>query len=301
MRCTPQSSSALFLRNAIIGAMKHRSSLSMLEIGSPLALPEHIHDYPELSQCDIIGDVHGCYDELVELLVTLGHENLTEPNRLPVHDGLPRVLFVGDLVDRGDQSIDVLRLVMRLCTKGYARMVLGNHDHRFLRWLQGRDVAIEHGLDTTIYQLRALPARQQEAFGDVVTAFLSTVPLALRFDQGKAVVVHAAWRPRMKEETELKRLRYYAMYGPVTGERTPQGFPVRIDWASTYKGPEFAVFGHQVYLKPYRRKFTCGIDTGCVFGGALTALRYPSMEIVSIKSHGARATYNGPILDPDEL
>lgn len=103
----------------------------------------------------------------------------------------------------------------------------------------------------------------------------------------------------MKEDDDLKRLRYYAIYGPTTGERTPEGFPVRIDWAKTYKGPEFVFFGHQVYLRPYRRTHALGIDTGCVFGGALTAVRYPEMEIVGVKSHSSRAAYNGPVIDPE--
>ena len=281
--------------------MQNTSTLSILKLGSPIALPEHIHDYPNLSRCDIIGDIHGCYDELVELLVTLGHPRLAEPEALPPCQGLPPLLFVGDLVDRGDRAMEVLRLVIALCEKGYAQTVMGNHDYRFYRWLQGKDVKVEHGLDRTIEQFEALPRQEQDEFKEQLIQFFAKVPYALRFDQGKGVVVHAAWRPRMKEETDLKRLRYYATYGPVTGERTREGFPVRINWAATYKGPEFVVFGHQVYLKPYHRDFACGIDTGCVFGGMLTALRYPSKETISVKSSYARAVYNGPILNPDEM
>lgn len=281
--------------------MQNKSTLSILKIGSPIALPEYLHDYPDLVQCDIIGDVHGCYDELVELIAALGYQGFSEPDTLPPCDGQPPLLFVGDLVDRGDRAVDVLRLVIALCEKGYARMVLGNHDYRFYRWLQGNDVVIAHGLDETIWQFQALPVQEQDKLRGQLIRFFATVPYALRFDKGKAVVAHAAWRPRMKEETDLKRLRYYATYGPVTGERTEQGFPVRIDWAATYKGPEYVVFGHQVYLRPYHRDFACGIDTGCVFGGALTALRYPSLETVGVKSRYARAVYNGPVLDPDEM
>ena len=275
--------------------MKSNRKDSVLSIGSPLALPEYIHDVPELSSCDIIGDVHGCYRECAELLRKLGHADLLEPERLSPSERAPALLFVGDLVDRGEESMEVLRLVMDLREKGYAQVVMGNHDYRFYRWLLGQDVKIQHGLEQTIEQFYRIPSGEREEMRERLLRFFSSVPYAIRFDQGRAVVVHAAWRPRMKEETELKRLRYYAMYGPVTGELTPEGYPERIDWASTYKGPEFAVFGHQVYLQPYQQEFAWGIDTGCVYGNALTALRYPSRELVSIKSHFARAVYHRPM------
>lgn len=275
--------------------MKSNGKDSILDIGSPLALPEHIHDLPELSTCDIIGDVHGCYRECTELLRKLGHSDLLSPEELLPAEGPPVLLFVGDLVDRGEESMNVLRFVMDLCDKGYARIVMGNHDYRFYRWLLGHDVKIQHGLDQTIEQFYQIPSGERDAMRERLLRFFSTIPYAIRFDQGRTVVVHAAWRPRMKNETDLKHLRYYAMYGPVTGDLTPEGYPERIDWASTYRGPEFAVFGHQVYLRPYQQEFAWGIDTGCVYGNALTALRYPSRELVSVKSHFARAAYHRPL------
>lgn len=266
-------------------------------------MTEYIHDHPEIERCDVIGDVHGCYDELLLLLKKLGHKRLTEPEALP--DAAPSernlVMFVGDLVDRGDRSLDCVRLVMTLCRKGYAKMVVGNHDYRFLRWLQGADVVIAHGLGATIAEVDALPSDERDRLRAEIIRFFSDAPKALRFDHGKGVMVHAAWRPRLKEETDPKKIRYYTLTGPTTGERTDDGFPIRIDWSRTYNGPEFAIFGHQVYLKPYRQTFSCGIDTGCVFGGALTALRYPSLELVSVKSLRARADYNRPMIDPDSM
>ena len=277
------------------------SKSSILAINSPIVLTEHIHDVPGLTSCDIIGDVHGCFDELCELLVLLGHSDLLTPNLEPVREGeQPRMLFVGDIVDRGDRVIDALKLVMELCEKGYACTTLGNHDYRFFRWLQGQDVKIAHGLDKTIDEFNQLPNSEREELRVKFLRFFEKIPYAIRFDGGQGVVVHAAWRPRMKEESDVRKIRYYAIYGPTTGERTSEGFPVRIDWAKRYKGPEVAIFGHQVYLSPYINPFAIGIDTGCVFGGALTALRYPSKEIVSIKSSWARAEYNGPLINPND-
>lgn len=281
--------------------MQRRTTYSVLEHGLPVAMPEHIRDRFDIFRCDIIGDVHGCFQELTELLAKLGHGALVEEEILPENPSpQPEILFVGDLVDRGDRVIDTLRLVVELCEKGYALAVLGNHDYRFMRWLQGNDVTIAHGLEKTIEEFLCLKKDEREHLRERLIRFFEGLPYALRFDRGKGVMVHAAWRPRMKEETDPKRLRYYAIFGPTTGERTPEGFPVRIDWAKSYKGPEFVFFGHQVYLRPYRSSHALGIDTGCVFGGSLTAVRYPSMEIVSVKSHSARAAYNGPVIDPEE-
>ncbi|MCB0712028.1 MAG: metallophosphoesterase [Ignavibacteriae bacterium] len=273
---------------------------SILQLNSPITLTNVIQDVANLTACDVIGDIHGCYEELVDLLRLLGHSDLLRRD-LPIAspDAPPLLLFVGDIVDRGDRIMDSLRLVHDLCTKGYARMVFGNHDYRFFRWLQGDDVKIAHGLEQTIAEFNQMPSEQREVWRTQLLTFFESLPYAIRFDSGRGIVVHAAWRPRMKEEIDLRRVRYYAIYGPTTGDLTPQGFPERVDWASTYKGPEFAIFGHQVYLRPYNTPYAVGIDTGCVFGGGLTALRYPSRELVSVKSRSARAAYNGPMLDPN--
>lgn len=245
-----------------------------------------VHHRPEVRRCDVIGDVHGCYDELVELLGRLGHEHLLDPQIGP-SSGPPRVVFVGDIVDRGDRIIDSLKLVWRLCTQGHALSVVGNHDDRFLRWLRGRNVRIQHGLDATVAEFEAMPRGEQAVWRDRFIELLSTLPWAIRIDSGKALVAHAAWHAELDERAP-ERIRSYTMYGPTTGETTPDGFPERIDWAAEYSGPELVVFGHQIYRNPYVHDYAIGIDTGCVFGGALTALRYPELEIVSVKSRYAR-------------
>ena len=262
---------------------------------SPIALPSLIHDYPDLSQVDVIGDLHGCYDELCRLLDRLGHTDLC--GRGPsIGEGTgPRVIFVGDLTDRGDRNVDTFNLVADLVERGDALCVLGNHDRRFMRWLRGEDVAVAHGLGTTIGEFERLSRPEQSHFRERALHFYESIPSAVRFDKGQAVVVHAAWRSGMTAEENPKKIYYYAMYGPTTGKKTPDGFPDRIDWAKGYRGPEHVIFGHQVYKVPYVNLFATGIDTGCVFGGGLTALRWPTRELVTVDSAYARAEYGRPV------
>jgi protein phosphatase len=253
-----------------------------------------IHNHLDVHTCDIIGDVHGCYDELAELMTRLGHERLLDPNVASASDGeAPRLVFVGDLVDRGDRILDVVRLVVRLRKRGHALTVVGNHDDRFLRWLYGRKVQVKHGLEQTAAEFNALPSRERDRLRGELIDFISKLPWALRLDDGHCIVAHAAWHAELHEGPSTEHLRSYTLYGPTTGGKTPEGFPERIDWAPFYKGPELVVFGHQVYDTPYSHEHAIGIDTGCVFGGALTALSYPSMEITSVKSKHARYMRGG--------
>ena len=254
-------------------------------------LPPHprIHRRHDIHACDVIGDVHGCYDELAMLLEKLGHADLLSPDLAPAPPGSgPRVIFVGDIVDRGDRIVEALRLVHRLCVMGHALTVVGNHDDRFLKWLCGRQVEIRHGLEETVEQFNALPRFERERWRDELIEFLRDLPWAIQIDGGRAIVAHAAWHAELHEERNPGRIRAYAMYGPTTGRKTPEGFPERIDWAPGYEGPELVIFGHQIYPAPYIHDYAIGIDTGCVFGGALTALSYPSLAVTSIPSLGAR-------------
>ena len=251
------------------------------------------HEHSEVTRCDIIGDIHGCYDELVQLLAALGHESLLDPEVEAAPEGTsPRIIFVGDIVDRGDRIMDAVKLVYRLCRRGYALSVIGNHDDRFLRWLLGKKIEPRHGLQETIDEFEAMPRSLQEEWRDRLTDFFCNLPWAIRIDSGRAIVAHAAWHGDLHEASPDK-LRAYTLYGPTTGRKTQEGFPERIDWAPGYSGPELVVFGHQVYDAPYIHQHAIGIDTGCVFGGALTALRYPELEVVSVRSQRMRYSRGG--------
>ena len=237
---------------------------------------------------DIIGDVHGCADELQTLLGEMGYA--VEWNDKQVSVTPPegrRAIFVGDLVDRGPRSPDVLRIVRHMVDEGTALAVVGNHDEKLKRHLSGRQVQVSHGLAETIGQLAAEPPEFVSGLRDWLDGLISHYVL----DEGKLVVAHAG----MKEEMQGRAsgaVRTFAMYGETSGEIDDFGLPVRYDWAADYKGRAKVIHGHTPVVEPNWVNGTLCIDTGCCFGGKLTALRYPEMELVSVP---ALRTYYEPI------
>ncbi len=241
---------------------------------------------------DIIGDVHGCFDELVSLLTELGyvvdgHAVTPPPGR--------KAVFLGDLGDRGPRTPDVLRLVMGMVSAGTALCVPGNHDVKLLRKLRGKDVQITHGLAETLAQLEG---ETPEFVGEVRT-FLDGLVSHYVLDGGKLVVAHAGMKAEMAGRGSGK-VREFALYGETTGETDEFGLPIRYNWAAEYRGAASVVYGHTPVPSPEWLNHTINIDTGCVFGGKLTALRWPERELVSVP---ARETYSEParpFLPPDE-
>ncbi|MEH1014886.1 polynucleotide kinase-phosphatase [Micromonospora sp. CPCC 206060] len=229
---------------------------------------------------DIIGDVHGCRAELEALLVRLGWTLDTGTDGRPVGATHPEgrtAVFVGDLVDRGPDSPGVLRLVMGMVAAGTAICVPGNHEQKLLRRLRGRDVQLTHGLAETMAQLDA----EDPAFVAGVAAFIDGLVSHYVLDGGRLVVAHAG----LKEEYQGRasgRVRSFALYGETTGETDEYGLPVRYPWARDYRGSAMVVYGHTPTPVPEWVNNTICIDTGCVFGGSLTALRYPDRELVSV-------------------
>jgi protein phosphatase len=224
---------------------------------------------------DIIGDVHGCYDELVTLMEDLGYEKNTDG--LYNHPAGRKLVWVGDLVDRGPKTPEVLRLVMNHVNAGLAFCVPGNHDAKLLKWLNGKDVTIAHGLQESIDQLQ----RETPAFRNDVKKFLDGLISHYVFDDGNLVVAHAGLREEMHGRGS-GAVREFCMYGETTGEIDEFGLPVRYNWAAEYKGKAMVVYGHTPVPEPQWLNRTIDIDTGCVFGGRLTALRYPEKELVSV-------------------
>jgi protein phosphatase len=223
---------------------------------------------------DIIGDVHGCYDELVELINKLGYQN-TEG--IYQHPAGRKLVFVGDLVDRGPKTPAVLDLVFTNVKAGTAFCVPGNHDAKLLKWLKGKEVTIAHGLQESIDQLN----RETPAFRDAIKQFLDGLVSHYVFDDGNLVVAHAGLREEMHGRGS-GAVRDFCMYGETTGEIDEFGLPVRYNWAAEYKGKAMVVYGHTPVPEPQWLNRTIDIDTGCVFGGRLTALRYPEKELVSV-------------------
>jgi len=234
---------------------------------------------------DLIGDVHGCADELEILLERLGYrlgraDAAGEPIYRLHHPEGRKPVLLGDLVDRGPRSPDVIRLAMHLVEEGLGYCVVGNHDDKFRRWLMGRDVKLTHGIEATIDQFRSQP----DAFRRRVPGFLDALPHHLLLDGGDLVVAHAGVHADMHGEA-TSRVRAFAMYGEVTGERDAHGLPVRLDWARNYSGAATVVHGHVAEPDVRIRNGVYCIDTGCVFGGHLTALRWPERELVQVPAH----------------
>lgn len=237
---------------------------------------------------DLIGDVHGCRDELVALLESLGYGvgGTREAPEITAPAGR-KAVFVGDLVDRGPDSPGVLRLVMQMVGNGAALCVPGNHDVKLHRKLAGRDVRVTHGLAETLEQLQTEP----EDFKREIAKFIDGLVSHYVLDDGKLVVAHAGLKQELQGRTS-GRVREFALYGETTGETDEFGLPVRYDWARDYRGSAMVVYGHTPVPEPEWVNRTICIDTGCVFGGKLTALRYPEKELVSVP---AAREYYAPI------
>jgi protein phosphatase len=237
---------------------------------------------------DIIGDVHGCFDEAIELLGKLGYVVAKDDGRYKVsHSGGRKAVFVGDLVDRGPNSPEVVRLVMDAVETGGAFCVAGNHDIKLSRALRGRDVKVTHGLAESLEQLKP----ETPEFRKLAADYLDSLVSHYVFDSGRLVVAHAGLREEMHGRGS-GAVRQFAMYGETTGETDEYGLPVRYNWAADYRGKAMVVYGHTPVPEPEWINNTICLDTGCVFGGKLTALRYPERELVSVP---AKRVYYEPV------
>lgn len=236
---------------------------------------------------DIIGDIHGCYDELLQLLDQLGYAK--NAGGIYQHSDGRKAVFVGDLVDRGPKIPEVVQLVKEMVGAGHAFCVPGNHDIKFMRAIWGKKVQITHGLEDSLQQFKTYD-EAQPGFSRIAAEFMDKLVSHYVFDDGKLVVAHAG----MKEEMQGRgsgKVRDFALYGETTGETDDFGLPVRYNWAADYRGRAMVVYGHTPVAESEWLNRTINIDTGCVFGGRLTALRYPEKELVSVP---ALQTYYEP-------
>ena len=228
---------------------------------------------------DVVGDVHGCRVELETLLGELGYAVARDDagRAVGAHHPERRVIFVGDLVDRGSDTPGVLRLVMGMVADGDALCVSGNHEAKLLRALNGRQVQVSHGLAETLAQLE----REPEEFRAQVRSFVDGLISHYVLDDGRLVVAHAGLIERYHGRTS-GRVRSFCLYGDTTGETDEYGLPVRLPWARDYRGRAMVLYGHTPTPEAEWVNNTMCLDTGCVFGGRLTALRYPEREVVSV-------------------
>ena len=230
---------------------------------------------------DIIGDIHGCYKEFKELTQKLGYDWKTG---VPVNPNGRKLAFIGDLTDRGPESLKCAEIVWSLMIEhDLAYYVPGNHCNKLYRYLLGNKVQITHGLETTVAEFTVLKQEEQNDFRSKFLQLYDSSPLYHVLDQGKLVLAHAGIREAYIGKNNAK-VKTFVLYGDITGELNPDGTPVRRDWAKTYTGKANIVYGHTPVKEPRVINRTYNIDTGAVFGGALTALRYPEMEILSVAS-----------------
>ncbi|HEV3415257.1 MAG TPA: polynucleotide kinase-phosphatase, partial [Pirellulales bacterium] len=246
---------------------------------------------------DIIGDVHGCADELETLLAEMGYVLVSVGKVDPLwgdavyqHPAGRKAIFVGDLVDRGPRVLDTVRIVRNMLEFGSALCVPGNHDMKLLKKLRGRDVQITHGLAQSLAEIDALADEVRHPFSNSLADWLDALVSHYVLDGGQLVVAHAGLKEEMQGRGSGK-VRDFALYGETTGETDEFGLPVRMNWAAEYRGKAMVVYGHTPVPHPEWLNNTVNIDTGCVFGGKLTALRYPEKEFVPV---AAGQTYCEP-------
>ena len=244
---------------------------------------------------DLIGDVHGCLDELITLLRHAGHTVTTQPWHLMPAPGR-LLIFLGDLTDRGPNSTGVLDLVLPAILDGRAHMVMGNHDWKILRCLGGvqtpRDAETQATLD-------AIAARGG-AYTQQVIAGLIAAPHQIRIAigahphsaDGYLTAVHAA-APEKFQDRNSRAAFDKGLYGYPERDATAFGAPPeRRDWADEYAGARFVVHGHTPRAAPRLLNRVLCIDTGCVFGGALTLYRVENQQVFSVpakRDHSGQA------------
>jgi protein phosphatase len=241
---------------------------------------KHLKDYShERGPFDVIGDIHGCRSELETLLTELGYTSVRDDLDRPVdaHNEDRKAVFVGDLVDRGPDSPGVLRLVMGMVANGHALCVSGNHENKLVRALRGRNVQLTHGLAETLAQLE----RETLEFRNTTEQFCDDLDSHMVLDDGQLVIAHAGLK-EVYHGRATSRARSFALYGDTTGETDEFGLPVCFPWVDDYRGSAMVLYGHTPTPGLEWVNNTLCLDTGCVFGGKLTALRYPERQLVSV-------------------
>lgn len=223
---------------------------------------------------DVIGDVHGCHVELLSLLDRLGYDTAADP---VAHPQGRRAVFLGDLVDRGPGVAEVLDVAMSMVAAGSALCVAGNHEVKLGRAIAGRNVRVSHGLAESLEQMQ----RRAPEFSERVAEFIDGLISHYVLDGGRLVVAHAGL-PERYHGRSSGRVRDLALYGDTDGETDEFGLPVRYPWAEEYRGEAAVVYGHTPVPEAAWVNNTICIDTGAVFGGELTALRWPERDLVSV-------------------
>jgi protein phosphatase len=190
--------------------------------------------------------------------------------------------FLGDLGDRGPANAATFALAMRMVEHGTALYTPGNHCNKLMRYLQGRNVQLNHGLGDTVRDVEARE-REEPGFREHLREFIERAPVYLWLDGGALVVAHAGIKEHMIGRGG-DEVRAMVMYGDTTGRSNPDGTPERLDWAQHYRGRTAVVYGHTPVPGPLWRNNTINIDQGCVFGGCLSAVRWPERTTEQVRA-----------------
>lgn len=217
----------------------------------------------------VVGDIHGCLEEFDELLKKVQYNKSTD-----------RLILVGDLIDRGPDSVGVVRRARELdleCT-------MGNHEYKFLRWFKGNKhyTAADH----------------YAKFSDEDVSYINRMPYFIKVNEG-TYVVHAGAKPGKPLEHQHKDDLLYLRFTDkdrkfisvkAVAKEGPEALGA-IFWTSFWYGPENIIYGHHVHSEtdPLIEEVipgvkTYGLDTGCCFGGRLTCLVVETEEVVQVQA-----------------
>lgn len=230
---------------------------------------------------DIIGDIHGCFQELTALLEKLGYYKQNgsyqhADNRVPV--------FVGDLTDRGPNSLETIALVHQMViTDKSAQYVPGNHCNKLYRYFLGNNVQEKHGLETTVAEYKVLSKQEQISIRDKFVTLYEQADIYQIIPEVQAIIAHAGIQDDLIGRFD-KKAETFVLYGDITGDKHPDGRPIRRDWAQEYHGERWIIYGHTPVKEARIVNRTVNIDLGCVFGNQLAAFQLPEETVVSVKS-----------------
>lgn len=231
------------------------------------------------NKIDVIGDIHGCFRELAELLERLGYDVDSEKGLITGSPEGRSLIFTGDFTDRGPEPVKVLRLAMDAVKSGRAWSVRGNHEEKLLQKLKKGTPAKEEVMET----INAVKAEGPDFVREVI-GFIEELPYAILCGDD-ILIAHAGLKEKLQDlDTDDRKMRSrikaMAIYGDITGRQLEDGRPERLDWAAWYGGRRTVIYGHSIIEKPEWRNNTANIDTGCFKTGILTAVRMPEREFV---------------------
>lgn len=220
----------------------------------------------------LIGDVHGCKEELHELLDACSYS-----------PKLDRLIFLGDLVDRGPDPVGVVQWIRRWANSKYGgsvQCVLGNHEEKHVRWaMHEQRRAMDSNYKNPMQPFSPERLEEHNRLSEDDKRWLASLPAYIRFEIGgqQYIATHAGVptdKPIEQQDVrKLIRTRYVDTNGAYASSRDPRKVPEgAVPWYEKWVGPEIVVYGHQVNASVNYRPYSVGIDTGCCFGGTLTAM-----------------------------